>query len=130
MSSKMEVTIEKIDIKIDERGSVFEPLNGKEVSDQKNIHVVLTEPGYVRGNHFHQKGKEILTVKGPALIRVRTQRGIEDIDVLDRDVIKITIPPGISHAIKNTGDQVNLLVAFNSLEHDQDNPDVIEDILI
>ena len=126
----MEVTIEKIDIKIDERGSVFEPLTGKEISGQRNVHVVITEPGYVRGNHFHQKGKEILTVKGPALIRIRNKKGIEDINVSDQDVIKITIPPGISHAIKNTGDQVNLLVAFNSLEHDQDNPDAIEDILI
>lgn len=126
----MKVTIEKIDVKHDERGSVFEPLTQKEISGQNNFHVVLTGPGYVRGNHFHKKGIEMLTVKGPALIRIRTQKGIEDFDVLDGDVIKTTIPPGISHAIKNTGDQVNLLVAFNTIEHDPDNPDVFEDNLI
>ncbi len=126
----MEVTIEKIAIKKDERGVVFEPLSGEEISSKKNVHVVITEPDYVGGNHFHQKGSEILTVRGLAQIRIRNKKGIEDIDVSDQDVIKITIPPGISHAIKNTGDQANLLVAFNILEHDPDNPEVIEDNLI
>jgi UDP-2-acetamido-2,6-beta-L-arabino-hexul-4-ose reductase len=108
----MEVTIEKIDIKKDKRGVVFEPLTREEISNKRNVHVVITEPGFVRGNHFHKKGIEVLAVSGPALIRIRNQKGIKDIDVSDGEVIKSTIPPGISHAIENKGDQPNLLVAF------------------
>lgn len=126
----MVVTPEKIDIKKDRRGSVFEPLTGEEISGQKNIHVVLTEPGRVRGNHFHRRGKEILAVRGPALIRIRDKNGIKDIDVPDREVTRVDIPPGISHAIKNTGDRENLLVAFNTIEHNPESPDVIEDRLL
>jgi UDP-2-acetamido-2,6-beta-L-arabino-hexul-4-ose reductase len=127
---KTEVTIEKIDIKKDRRGCVFEPLTAGEIPDKRNVHVVITEPGYVRGNHFHQRGEEILAVRGPALIRLRDGNKKEDLVVPERGVTKISIPPGISHAIQNTGRQSNLLIAFNTLEHDPENPDVIEDILI
>lgn len=126
----MEVTIEKIDIKKDKRGSVFEPLTREEISEQRNVHLVLTEPGYVRGNHFHQKGKEILVVRGPALIKIRPRKGSEEIEIHEGEVIKLTVPPGVSHAVKNTGEETNFLIAFNTVVHDPENPDVVEDILI
>ena len=56
-------------------GSVFEPLEPECLPSQRNIHVVVTEPGCVRGNHYHTRGTEVITVQGPALVRIRDGQG-------------------------------------------------------
>jgi dTDP-4-dehydrorhamnose 3,5-epimerase-like enzyme len=33
---------------------VFEPLDPERIPDQRNIQVVVTEPGCVRGHHYHR----------------------------------------------------------------------------
>jgi CIC family chloride channel protein len=43
---------------------------------------------------------------------------------------QLIIPPGVSHAIQNTGGIDNLLVAFNTEPHDSDKPDLVQDVLI
>lgn len=67
----MSIMIEDLELVRDERGSVFEPLGPKRISAQRNVHVVLTEPGAIRGNHYHREVTEVLAVVGPALVRVR-----------------------------------------------------------
>ena len=126
----MKVITEKIKIIQDKRGIVFNPIHYKDLAAQKNVHIVITSPGFTRGNHFHKKGIETLIVYGPALIRMKEQGKIKDIMLSDDNVIRITIPPGISHAIKNNGNKSNLLIAFNTVEHNPQNPDVFPDILI
>ncbi len=128
---KTRVVVKQVFVRRDERGWVFEPLDSDLFAVQQNAHVVLTEPGCVRGNHFHIKGTETLTVCGPALVRLRDGTILEEITVSEGEVIRLTIPPGVTHAIKNTGDRLNILVAFNSQKHDSDEPaDVRTDILI
>jgi UDP-2-acetamido-2,6-beta-L-arabino-hexul-4-ose reductase len=123
-------TVEEVFVHRDARGFVFEPLAPGKIALQQNAHVVLTEPGCVRGNHYHRIGTETLIVFGPALVRVRDGSTLEDIAVSEGKAIRFTIPPGVSHAVKNTGDGLNLLVAFNSLAHEPEEPDVVADILI
>jgi hypothetical protein len=36
----------------------------------------------------------------------------------------------VAHAIKNTGTAINVLIGFNTVEHDPASPDVIRDVLI
>lgn len=55
----------------DARGVVFEPLEAAELAAQRNVHVVLTEPGAIRGNHYHRLRREIATVIGPARVAWR-----------------------------------------------------------
>jgi UDP-2-acetamido-2,6-beta-L-arabino-hexul-4-ose reductase len=40
---------------VDKRGIIFEPIIADYLPDQKNAHVVITEPGAVRGNHFKEE---------------------------------------------------------------------------
>ena len=94
------------------------------------MHLVITLPGFIRGNHFHKKGIENLIIYGSALIRIKEQGEIIDIIVAENEAIRLTIPPGISHAIKNIGSNPNLLVAFNTIEHTEQDTDVYPDILI
>ncbi len=126
----MRVKIEPVTVNQDRRGSVFEPLTADNLAAQRNVHVVLTEPGAVRGNHYHRRGTEVITVYGPALIRARDQSEHLELEVADGEAVRLTIPPGNAHAVKNTGSAPNVLVAFNTQEHDPVAPDVIREVLI
>ena len=114
----------------DTRGYVFEPLEGELLANQKNTHVVISRPGAVRGNHYHLRGTETLVVCGPALVRIRKEKDVEDFFIPANTTYRLIIPPGVSHAIQNTGGIDNLLVAFNTEPHDPDQPDLVQDVLI
>jgi len=75
------VRIETIKTHCDVRGSVFEPLDDAELAAQKNVHVVLTEPAGVRGNHVHATAVEMSTVVGPCLVRLKEAGEIRDVEV-------------------------------------------------
>ena len=126
----MGVIVDEIVTHRDHRGVVFEPLGPDALGVQRNAHVVLTEPGFIRGNHRHRIGTEIVVVYGPALVRFRDGREIAERVVSDGDVARFTFPAGVSHAFKNIGDRPNLLVCFNTFVHDRNNPDTEPDDLI
>ena len=67
--SNTNVTIERLRRAADQRGYVYEPLDAAELSAQRNVHVVFTAPGEIRGNHFHDTGCEVTAVSGPARVR-------------------------------------------------------------
>ena len=126
----MSVHIESLPTHSDARGIVFEPLAAHELASQRNVHVVLTQPGHIRGNHFHPHGTEVLAVIGPALIRYKENGQIKDVEVAEDQALRLTIPAGVAHAIKNTGKTTNFLIGFNTIEHDPAQPDVVRDVLI
>ena len=122
--------IKSVRVHRDARGCVFEPLNGDELVAQSNVHVAITEPGAVRGNHRHARGTEVLTLIGPALVRTRVDGVLRDTHVAADEVVRFTFPPGVAHAVQNTSDRPQVLVSFNTVAHDPAEPDVIGDVLI
>ncbi len=115
----------------DERGTVCEPLDAAALAGQQNVHVVLTRPGGVRGNHYHRETTEILTVWGPARLCFRQGAGaVREIAVAAEQVRRFRIPPGLAHAIENTGTKDGLLVSFTDQPHDPQRPDVVRAMLI
>ena len=126
----MKVKIEPLDVHSDHRGFVFEPIGRSSMQAQENCHVVVSGPGVIRGNHYHLKGTETIAVAGPALVRFKEGGDIHDIEVPADQVIKFIIPPKVAHAIKNTGKRANILVAFNTHEHNPQNPDAVSDLLM
>jgi UDP-2-acetamido-2,6-beta-L-arabino-hexul-4-ose reductase len=126
----MSLEIDCLTVHSDARGVVFEPLEKEMIAAQLNAHVVISQPGVVRGNHYHLNGTEIIAVMGPALVRIREDGKLCDIQIVEKKVYRFTFPPNVPHAIKNTGDRVNVLVAFNTCEHDPKNPDTVQEILI
>ena len=107
-----------------------EPIENDKLNSQQNIHIVISEPGAVRGNYYHLRGTETIAVVGPALIRLKENDELYDIDVPSEQVYKFIIPPKVSHAIKNIGDKSNILIAFNTVRHNPNHPDVISNLLI
>ena len=126
----MNVKIHQLKANADVRGVVFEPIENESINTQKNSHVVISKPGVIRGNHYHLNGTETLAVMGPALLRFKEANEILDFEVPLEQIYKFVIPPKITHAIKNIGKKDNILVAFNTVPHDPENPDVISEILM
>jgi len=126
----MAVSYERLKVIRDQRGFVIELLTAEDFASQRNAHIVVSLPGVVRGNHYHTKGRETMTVLGPSLVRFREHGGIEEVVVPDKEAWRFVFLPGVSHAIKNLGGEANTLVAFNTMEHDPANPDTHKDLLI
>jgi len=113
-------TIQSVKTHRDARGTLFEPLTDAELHAQKNVHVVLTQPNEVRGNHVHRTAVETTTVVGPCRVRLKQEGEIKDIDVAVGDILRLTIPPGVVHAFRNTGSTAMVLVSFSTNLHDPD----------
>jgi dTDP-4-dehydrorhamnose 3,5-epimerase-like enzyme len=112
------VVIEPVKTHRDVRGALFEPLTDAELTAQKNVHVVLTQPNEVRGNHLHLTAIETTSVVGPCLVRFEERGEIRDIEVPAGEIWRFTIPPGITHAYRNTGTEAMVLVSFSTNVHD------------
>lgn len=126
----MKATVETVTLFKDHRGFVLEPLAAESIANQKNAHAVVTEPGGVRGNHYHEHGTEVAVVVGPALVRLREDGATRDVQVPAGQAYRFTLPPRVSHAFQNTGASLMLLMAFNTVMFDAAKPDMVPDTLI
>ena len=126
----MAVPCERLNVIRDQRGFVLELLMAEDFAAQRNAHIVVSLPGVVRGNHYHAKGTETIAILGPSLVRFRDRGKIEDVVVPDQEAWRFVFLPGVSHAIKNLSGEPNILVAFNTTEHDPADPDTHRDLLI
>jgi len=124
------VHIESVKTHRDVRGSLFEPLNDAELAAQKNVHVVLTAPNEVRGNHRHASAVEMTTVVGPCLVRFREAGVIRDVDVPAGETWRFTIPPGVAHAYRNTGSELMALISFSTQVHDPNASDTVREQIL
>ncbi|HEX6533018.1 MAG TPA: cupin domain-containing protein [Gemmatimonadaceae bacterium] len=128
--SQPTTTVEPITVHADARGVVVEPATPEMLPAQRNVHLVTSAPGAVRGNHYHDRGTEVAVLVGPALVRLREEGVVRDVEVPAGEAWRFTIPPRVSHAFQNTGKDLLVLVAFNTVEHDPAAPDVVRDVLI
>ena len=128
--NKSQVTVQSVKTHRDARGSLFEPLTDAELVDQKNVHVVLTEPNEVRGNHVHRTAVETTSVVGPCLIRLKEAGEIRDLEVPAGETWRLTIPPGVVHAFRNTGDTMMVLVSFSTNLHDPTGADTLREQIL
>ena len=127
---KLKTRIETVATHSDPRGSLFEPVDAAQIASSRNVHVVLTAPGCVRGNHRHVVGTEISVVSGPALVRLKEGGTIHDIDVPPGENWRFTVPPGVTHAYRNSGTGTMVLIGFNSELHDAASPDVVREEIL
>ena len=123
------VRIDAVTMHADARGAVFEPVSAVELGAQRNAHVVISEPGAVRGNHRHHVGHEVTVVVGPAVVRYREAGIVQEVLVPAGAAQRFRFPAGVSHAFRNPGPGVMLLASFNTEEHDPARPDLERDVL-
>jgi dTDP-4-dehydrorhamnose 3,5-epimerase-like enzyme len=124
------VVVQSVKAHRDARGVLFEPLTDAEIQSQRNVHVVLTQPNEVRGNHLHHTAVETTTLVGPCLIRLKEAGTIRDIDVPAGEICRLQIPPGVVHAFRNTGDSAMVLVSFSTNLHDPAGTDTLREQIL
>ncbi|HWX81606.1 MAG TPA: hypothetical protein VNZ02_16000 [Steroidobacteraceae bacterium] len=129
-SDEPRAAVQSVKAHRDARGVLFEPLTDAELKSQKNVHIALTQPNEVRGNHVHHTAVEITSVVGPCLIRLKEAGIIRDIDVPAGEVCRLEIPPGVVHAFRNTGDAAMLLVSFSTNLHDPTGADTVREPIL
>src|SRR5258705_3576410 len=98
----------------DARGSLSDPLSDAELAGQKTVHVVLTQPNEVRGNHVHRTAVETTSVVGPCLIRLKEDGSIRDLDVPAGEIWRLTRPPRVVGAFRNTGESMRGVGSFST----------------
>jgi dTDP-4-dehydrorhamnose 3,5-epimerase-like enzyme len=130
MTDSQRAVVLPVKIHRDARGAVFEPLSDSELASQKNVHVVITQPNEVRGNHSHRTATETTTVVGPCRVRLKEQGEIRDIEVGAGEILRLTIPPGVVHAFRNTGDSAMVLVSFSTNLHDPAGADTLREQIL
>ena len=126
----MMTRIEPVKTHRDARGALFEPLTDAELAAQKNVHVVLTQPNEVRGNHVHLTAVETTSVVGPCLVRLKEHDLIRDVEVPAGEIWRFSIPPGVVHAYRNTGSGVMVLVSFSTNLHDPSGADTRREVIL
>ena len=122
--------IQVIEAHRDPRGALFEPLSDAELATQRNVHVVLTQPNEVRGNHVHLTAEESTTVVGPCLVRLKEQGDVRDVEVPAGEVWRFTIPPGVAHAYRNVGSAIMVLVSFSTRLHEPAGDDTRREVIL
>lgn len=126
----MALSYKRLRVVSDSRGAVFEPVETGDIERYKNAHVVVSGPGVIRGNHYHEMGEETMAVMGPALVRIKDNAGNMDVEVPAGEAYQFLFLAGVSHAIKNLSAWSNVLMSFNTVEHDPQHPDTVMDVIL
>ena len=112
-----------LDLKTDERGSLFELIKSEHFGQ---IFVSKTFKGITRGNHYHNsKIEKFCVIQGKAVIRFRHVLSEEVIvyQVSDKKMAVVDIPPGYTHHIENIGDNEMIVLFWANQIFDPEKPD-------
>lgn len=117
----------------DVRGKLSEIIRSDEIKKQINqVYFTTTKPNAVRGNHVHKRKTEwFCVVQGEALLLLRYPEGKqEELMLSSNKMMLIEIPPGVAHAIKNTGkSDMHLLSAVDEV-YNPENSDTFPILLL
>jgi UDP-2-acetamido-2,6-beta-L-arabino-hexul-4-ose reductase len=112
-----------LDLKTDERGSLFELIKSEHFGQ---IFVSKTFKGITRGNHYHDsKIEKFCVITGEAVIRFRHVLSEEVIEynVSGAKIEVVDIPPGYTHHIENLGDNEMVVLFWANQIFNPENPD-------
>ena len=121
--------IDALDIKRDERGWLTEVLrssyltNGMQMSQ---LFVTVGNPGKTKGKHYHTRKVEWFCVTaGEAKLYLKDIRTQEEqvVPMGEGNMVTVTIPPHVAHAITCSGTQPFYLIVVASEEFDPKDPD-------
>jgi len=104
---------------------------GGKGADIRGVHVVAIYPGQLRGNHYHSKGNELLFIfSGSGIFYWEEDGKLREHPTDAHTPTVITIPPGVRHAFRNTGEAAVYLLAVRDGEFDMKEPDVVKSELV
>lgn len=110
------LTIERITMHRDQRGMLFEPLGPEALGSGslRNVHVATMAPGAVRGGHLHKTATEWFCFSGDITFIARDREGKrEELEFGRDECVRITVAPGIAHALVNRGPREEFFICFS-----------------
>ncbi|MDE1871037.1 MAG: WxcM-like domain-containing protein [Candidatus Micrarchaeota archaeon] len=119
----MDLEITKLDLRGDDRGIVVEILKKSRIDPEiKEILLISSKPGVVRGNHYHKTKAEWLCI-----IRGRAKFVYEDNETGERKEIIVSgekpslirTPVNVAHAVKNIGDDELYMIEISNQIYDE-----------
>jgi UDP-2-acetamido-2,6-beta-L-arabino-hexul-4-ose reductase len=113
----------ELKMNIDNRGSFTEFIK---TPDRGQVSVNISEPGIIKGNHWHHtKNEKFLVVSGKGVIRFRKIDSDEVIEyfVSGDKLVVVDIPPGYTHNIENLGDKDMVTIMWANELFDTGKPD-------
>jgi len=116
----------------DHRGFLLRLVRKEHVGDRifGDSYILSSIPGVVRGNHFHKRTTEwFCLIKGKGCLGLKKGEQVDFINLDDKNFKLIEIPPGISHAIKNTGDEIMIFFAYADERFNPDDDDIHSEII-
>lgn len=103
----MNLEIKKLQKHKDKRGLLIEVLRDDEIREKmKHIYFSVSQPGIIRGNHFHKRKTEwFCVVKGIAKMVLENNESMERTELVLRGESPVTvkISPDLTHALANIG---------------------------
>lgn len=130
MAESLRYEIKNLTAHTDSRGWLVEMVKKSEITeDIRQIYIATIEPSSVRGNHYHKERVEwFFVICGQAEIC------LEDIKTKEKKIIetsaanpqRLTVFPGIAHAIANRGDQAVYLASAQNNLFDPKSPDTYD----
>jgi oxalate decarboxylase/phosphoglucose isomerase-like protein (cupin superfamily) len=77
------------------------------------MHLASLAPGAIRGDHVHPDAAEyVLVWGGKAEVAWEEDGGIVRQAVSDDELVVFEVPPGVAHAVTNTGETTVYLAAY------------------
>jgi UDP-2-acetamido-2,6-beta-L-arabino-hexul-4-ose reductase len=113
----------ELDQKMDHRGLLAELFKSSHFGQ---IFFSKTNPGVIRGNHYHTtKTEKFCVVRGKAVIRFRhiLEDQVFSYSVSGEKPVIVDIPPGYTHSIENISDEDMIVLFWADQIFDLHNPD-------
>ncbi len=129
------IQIKEIEFDQDDRGWSIRPITDEEIGTGKikDIHMVSMRPGAIRGNHYHAYKTEHIFVMGSTCRVVvmdnNTKEREEEIIGHNKKAL-LVIPPHVTHAIENIGNEMSYLLCYSKAEEDLDMSDVVKNKIV
>ena len=123
------VQVNTLEVKRDHRGWLTEVLRSSHLANgmqMSQLFVTVGNPGNTKGKHYHRRKYEWFCVTaGEAKLYLKDVRTQEEqvIDMGQSNLVTVTIPPHVAHAITCSGTQPFYLTVVASEEFNLKDPD-------
>lgn len=128
----MKIKVKKLEVKKDHRGWLAEIVQPKDVGikDFGLVLVTTAFPGQTKGGHYHKRKTEwYCVIKGKGLLTLIDNKSKEkkEMEIGERNMVLVRIPPLIMHKIKNIGEDELYLLAYVDEAFNKQDPDTYYD---
>ncbi len=129
------IQVKEIEFYQDDRGWCIRPISDDDIKNGiiSDIHMVSMKPGSIRGNHYHVNKIENIFIIGSTcrMLVVDNNTNEKEEKILENnEKTMFVIPPHVTHAIENIGNEVSYLFCFSRVKDGLKDRDVVGNKII